>query len=106
MNTERLEQLLEFLKDDPDDPFNLYAVANEYRHANPEKSRLLMDQLLREHPDYLPTYYHAAQLYIEFEMPEKASQILEQGIALAREQQDNLALRELRNAASELLFDD
>ena len=106
MNNQRLEQLLEFLKDDPNDPFNLYAVANEYRRTNPEKSRQLMDQLLEEHPDYLPTYYHAAQLYIESEKNTEATQILEKGIALAKKQQDKLALRELQNIANELLFDD
>lgn len=106
MKKTRLQQLLEFLKDDPDDPFNLYAVANEYRQSDPNKSMQLMDQLLAEFPDYLPTYYHAAQLHVQFNKVESASEILEKGIKLAKIQHDSLALRELQNAANELLFDD
>ena len=106
MKNTRLQKLLEYLRDDPDDPFNLYAVANEYRHSDPNKSMQLMDQLLTDFPDYLPTYYHAAQLHIQFQEQEMATEILENGIKLARAQQDSLALRELQNAANELLFDD
>ena len=106
MKNTRLQQLLEFLRDDPYDPFNLYAVANEYRQSDPNKSMQLMDQLLTDFPDYLPAYYHAAQLHIQFNEQNLATQILENGIKLARTQQDSLALRELQNAANELLFDD
>ena len=106
MKNTRLQQLLEFLRDDPYDPFNLYAVANEYRQSDPNKSMQLMDKLLTDFPDYLPAYYHAAQLHIQFNEQNLATQILENGIKLARTQQDSLALRELQNAANELLFDD
>lgn len=106
MKNTRLQQMLQFLKDDPNDPFNLYAVANEYRKDDPEKSLQLMNKLLIDFPDYLPTYYHAAALDIQLNQGSQAESILQKGIALAKIQGDNLALRELQNAANELLFDD
>ena len=106
MKNTRLQQMLEFLKDDPNDPFNLYAVASEYRKDDPEKSLQLMNKLLNEFPDYLPTYYHAAALDIQLNKGSQAASILEKGIALAINQGDHLALRELKNAVNELMFDD
>ena len=65
-----------------------------------------MNKLLIDFPDYLPTYYHAAALDIQLNQGSQAESILQKGIALAKIQGDNLALRELQNAANELLFDD
>ena len=65
MNTERLTQLLKFLEEDPHDAFNWYAVATEYRATDPDRALVYFEKLLTEHPDYVPTYYHAAQLYLD-----------------------------------------
>ncbi|TRX49498.1 tetratricopeptide repeat protein [Fulvivirga sp. M361] len=106
MNSQRLSLLLEYLKNDPNDPFNLYAIATEYRTNSPEKAQQYYEQLLEQHPEYLPTYYHCANLYIELDRDDEAESTFKKGIQLARAQGNSLALRELQNAYNEFLFDD
>ncbi len=106
MNQERLNQLLEFLRQEPENPFLLYAIALEYEKNDLTEARLYYEKLLHEHPDYLATYYHAAKLYVSLEEKNKAVQTFEQGIEKASSQQATLALRELRNAYQEFLFDE
>lgn len=105
MKNERLNKLLNFLEKEPDDPFLIYAVANEHRVSNPAKARDYYDKLLEEHENYIPTYYHAALLYTELNQPGKAEEIFKKGIELAEQQQDALALRELKNAYQNFLFE-
>ena len=105
MSTHRIEQLQQFYDEDPDDPFNLYALALEYLKHDVEKSALFFEKLLREHKEYLPTYYHAAQFFQERGQKEKATDIFEAGIALAKKKSDHKALRELRSAYDEMMFE-
>lgn len=105
MSTDRLTQLEKFYEEDPKDPFNAYALALEYQKNDTEKARLFFELLLREHKNYLPTYYHAAQLFLALDEREKAVAVLENGIALARAQQDAKTQRELQSVYDELLFE-
>ncbi|RAV97825.1 tetratricopeptide repeat protein [Pseudochryseolinea flava] len=101
----RLEQLQQFLKDDPSDPFNVYALALEYQKSNQEEAIRLFDELLINHSDYLPTYYTAGKLFASTGEVQKATTIFEHGIAKAREQQQHKTVRELQSALNELLFE-
>ncbi len=103
MNNERLEQLLRFYQDDPNDPFNLYCLANEYKNNDPGKALTYYSKLLKEHPGYLPTYYHAAELYVDNDEIDLAEKVIDDGIELALKQNDTLALRELRNKLDDLM---
>ena len=98
MNIERVNLLTQFLAEEPNNPFNLYALAMEYRTANPEMTQFYFDQLLTQHPDYLPTYYHAASLYAELNERHKATDLYEKGIRLAQTQQNQKTLLELQRA--------
>ena len=106
MNSERLKLLEEYLKNDPNDPFNLYAIAAEYRSSEPDKSLEFYSQLLEKHKDYLPTYYQAATLLAALDRTTEAEEIFKHGIELAREQNNALTLRELQSAYNEMLFED
>ena len=106
MNSSRLEKLLQFMESEPDEPFNIYAVATEYRNTDPVQSKKYFDLLLNEHPDYLPTYYHAALLYQELDEIDTAKDIFKKGIALAQRKNNSLTLRELQSAYDELLFEE
>ena len=101
----RLNQLEQFYQDDPNDPFNLYALALEYLSSNRSKSKIFFDKLLTEHPHYLATYYHAAKFYQDLDQRQRAIEIYEQGIALARNQANHKALRELQSAYDELVYE-
>ena len=105
MNSARLEQLLTFYKETPNDPFILYALALEYKRIQPKESNRLFRQLMQEHPDYLPTYYQAAAFHEEQGNLEEARRLYELGIQLASRLNDQSALRELK-AAYGLLNDD
>ena len=105
MKNERLKKLLEYLEEEPNDPFLLYAVANEYRNSDYLKAKEFYDLLLSDHQDYLATYYHAASLYLELDRSSEAEGIFQKGIKLAEQQNDQLALRELKNAYQNFLFE-
>ena len=105
MATERITQLLQFYNEDPHDPFNVYALALEYLKHDRDRSRKLFEELLNDHKDYLPTYYHAAKFFQENGETEKATEVYEAGIALAKTVNDPKALRELRSAYEELMFE-
>ncbi|MEM1406242.1 MAG: tetratricopeptide repeat protein [Bacteroidota bacterium] len=106
MNSERLKLLEEYLKNDPNDPFNLYAIATEYRSSDPEKALRFYTELLDKHASYLPTYYQAATLLAEIGENHEAEEIFKRGIKLAQQQNNALTLRELQSAYNELLFED
>ncbi len=98
MNNDRIQQLIRFVQEEPGDPFNVYALAMEFIANQPEQARPYFDQLLREHPDYLPTYYHAAALYAGQDDRERATALYEKGIELARTQNNLKTLLELERA--------
>ena len=93
------------MEEEPDDPFNYYAMATELIGHEPEKAKEYFDLLLTRHADYLPTYYHAAQLYADLDEYEKAEEIYKKGIALATTQQNHKTLSELNTAYQNMLFD-
>jgi tetratricopeptide (TPR) repeat protein len=102
----RLEQLQAFFNEDPNDPFNIYALALEYQKTDTQKALDFFNRLIHEHENYIPTYYHLAKLYAELGNREKSRTTFEQGIQKAKQQKDNKALRELQSAHQELLFED
>lgn len=106
MNEDRIAQLKNFRKENPDDPFLLYALATEYKDEQPEEAKNYFDELLEKHESYIGTYYHAAAHYAEYYDRDKAEAIYQKGIQLAQEQQDAHALRELQNAYTNFQFEE
>ncbi|RYU96177.1 tetratricopeptide repeat protein [Emticicia agri] len=98
MQEERLKILLQYLEEEPDEPFNIYGVAMEYLDRKPEKALFYLEKLLNDHPDYVPTYYHAAALYFEMEQFEKADEVYKKGIEIAHQKQNIKAYDELKRA--------
>jgi tetratricopeptide (TPR) repeat protein len=98
MNNDRIQQLIRFVQEEPGDPFNVYALAMEYINGQPEQAMPYFEQLLAEHPDYLPTYYHAAALYAELDERDRAADLYDKGINLARAQNNAKTLLELERA--------
>ena len=102
----RLEQLRQFAEDDPNDPFNLYALALEYLKSDNSEAGKLFDQLLLEHELYLPTYYQAAILQERTGNRALALQLLEKGIGIAKQQNEIKNQRELQGVYDELSWED
>lgn len=106
MNEDRIAQLQEFRKETPNDPFLLYALATEYKEEIPNEAKKLFDELLKNHENYIGTYYHAAALYAEFFDRDTADKIYQKGIAMAEKNGEHHALRELKNAYTNFQFDE
>lgn len=98
MENTLLENLLVFYEEDPGDPFNLYALALEYQKHDAREAAASFDRLLEKFPTYLPTYYHAAQLFSNMDENEKASRTFHRGIELATEQGNAKTQQELIRA--------
>ncbi len=98
MNNDRIQQLIRFVQEEPGDPFNVYALAMEFINGQPEQARPYFDQLLSDHPSYLPTYYHAAALYADLNERDRAADLYIKGMALARAQSNQKTLLELQRA--------
>ncbi|MEO5911685.1 MAG: tetratricopeptide repeat protein [Pelobium sp.] len=109
MSINRLERLLEFYEQEPNDPFLKYALATEYlRLNNHEKALWFYLDLVEKHTDYIGTYYHLGKLYELMQKQEEALKIYEQGIAVAKKIKDQHALNELMgvyNSLQDELFD-
>jgi len=103
MALSRLEQLLRFWQEDPNDPFTLYALATEYRSTDPAQAICYYETLLTEHPEYVGTYYHAAKLYAERGQPAKAEDTFRKGLEISQQAGQRNAHRELQAAYREFL---
>jgi hypothetical protein len=101
---DRVRQLEEFLKEDPTDPFNSYALALEYLKIDSKKSQDLFEGLITTKPEYLPTYYPYAQMLGEQRDP-RVESIFKQGIDMAKRLNDFKTLKELSSAYSDWLFE-
>ena len=105
MSNKLIEQLETFVQEDPDDPFNRYALALEYLKIDASKAQSLFEQLTDLNKEYVPTYYQLGQLYAEQGRTEEAIQTFEKGIVAARNAGDSKALREMEGARLAILYD-
>ena len=103
---DRIKILLEFIEDEPNDPFNIYAVAIEYQKKDSRKALQYFENLLTNFPSYLATYYTAGK-FLEEEIEDygKAVKVYQKGIELAIEQKQEKAEKELQTALTNLLFE-
>ncbi len=103
----RMSQLLEFLKESPDDPFLNYALAQEHvSQGNKEEAKRLMEWLLEKHPDYVATYYHLGKLLEQDGQKEAAMDVYQAGIVVAGKLGEQHARSELQSAKLELEYGD
>jgi tetratricopeptide (TPR) repeat protein len=103
MQSGRLEKLLEFLKNEPNDEFLKYALATEYLRLNEtDKALMYYEDLVNNHPGYVGTYYHLGKLYETLNRKEDAVKTYETGMKVAREKRDNHAFSELQSVYNQL----
>ncbi len=105
MNNERLEKLMHFLREDPEDCFTLYAIALEYSRTSVKDALPYFEKLLDLHPSYLPTYYMACEAFKASGMENRAKDTYEKGIKLAKEQNEPKTLNELQGAYNNFLLE-
>jgi tetratricopeptide (TPR) repeat protein len=109
MQSGRLEKLLEFIKNEPNDEFLKYALATEYlRLGDTTKALEYYEDLVNNHPNYVGTYYHLGKLYESLNRKDDAVKTYETGMKVAREKRDNHSFSELQGVYNQLtgLYDD
>src|ERR1700743_891478 len=108
MNINRLDKLLEFIKNEPNDEFLKYALATEYLRLNEtDKALAYYEDLVNNHPNYTGTYYHLGKLYEALNRKQDAVKTYETGMRITKEKRDNHAFAELQGVYRELTgYDD
>lgn len=92
----RFDQILEFLKKSPEDPFLNFALAKEYEKMENWKAALEQyNILIKKNPRYIGTYYHYGNLYRCLGNKNKALEIFNKGITIATDMREYHALGEL-----------
>ena len=101
----RIEKILEFLRQTPGDNFLRHALALEYiKEGNDSKARDLFEAILRESPEYVGSYYHLAKLLERNGETQKAIEWYEKGMQAAKTVNDNHAYNELQAAYEDLVY--
>src|SRR5882757_6284103 len=97
MELSRLDKLLGFIKDEPQDEFLKYALATEYLRLNQaDKALAYYEDLITNHPDYVGTYYHLGKLYEALDRKQDAITTYETGMKITKQKRDNHAFSELQ----------
>ncbi len=99
----RLDTLLKFHEEDPDDAFLRFAVASEYlKTGDLDRALEWFEGLAAGSPDYVGTWYHLGGLYARLGREEDAVRTYETGIAVATRQADHHSRSELERALAEV----
>ena len=103
MENNRIDALLGFLAEDPEDSFVRFALAKEYEKLGTLKKALdTYLELKKMDPNYVGLYYHLGGLYEVLSEKDEALKIYEEGITIAKKLADFHALSELHNAKTNL----
>lgn len=104
-NLDRAALLKDYIQEEPENPFNYYALALEIKDIDPNQAQELFTFLLNSHPQYLPVYFTAAQFFFDQDQLEMAQKTYLSGIQLAENQGQEKALKELKGAYQNFLFE-
>jgi len=99
----RLTELQQFLKEDPEDAFVKYALSLEYLRLNnlPEAGKIF-SQLAENNPPYLPVFYQYGKFLEQTGDPGKAKMIYTKGMEIASSQRNQKTWMELKEALSQM----
>ena len=103
---DRIQLLEQFIAEDPNDPFNYYALGLEYMKKDVNKALDVFKNLVADHADYVATYYQLAKLYEYMGQRTNAVTTYNKGIEISMRQHDLKTLQELRSALEALDEDD
>lgn len=100
-DSNRLEQICALLRDDPNDPFLLYALAMEHLSLGDDAvAAETFRSLMAKHPDYVPTYLMLGQTLQRLDRIDEAADVLRQGAVEAKAAGNDHALSEIQGLLS------
>jgi len=101
----RIDKIVEFLKQQPKDNFLRHALALEYiKIGEMVKARDLFIEIVQNTPDYIGSYYHLAKVLEKLQDKAAAIDWYEKGMAAAKLAKDDHSFRELQAAYEDLVF--
>lgn len=101
---QRIERIIEFLNQQPKDPFLRHALALEYsKLGDHERAKKIFIELLSDSPDYIGSYYHLAKCLETLNEKEGAIEWYEKGLIATKLAKDNHAYNELKAAYENLV---
>jgi Tfp pilus assembly protein PilF len=101
----RIEKIVEFLAQQPQDNFLRHALALEYIKIGEDiKARDLFIEILSQSPDYVGSYYHLAKLLEKLGQRADAIDWYEKGMTASKLAKDDHAYRELQGAYEDLIY--
>ena len=106
MSNTRIEQLKNFLEQNPNDSFVRYALAIEHVNLDDDETALFYFKKILEHdPDYTGLYYHLGKLYQRRKENKLAEETFREGMkrTLGKDAHTN---RELQEALNQLMFEE
>lgn len=99
----RVDALLGFIAQKPDDPFPRYALALEYKNGGRlDEAWATFDGLMKALPDYTATYLHAGNTLVALGRREEAADVYRRGIEVCTRRGDTHARGELAGALEAL----
>lgn len=101
----RIEKILEFLEQKPNDNFLRHALALEYiKLGDDAKAQTLFEAVLNDAPDYIGSYYHLAKLLERKGETQASIACYEKGMQAAKNAGDQHAYNELQAAYEDLVY--
>jgi tetratricopeptide (TPR) repeat protein len=99
----RIDALLGFIQQKPQDPFPRYALALEYKNAGRlDEARATFDALMSAHPDYTAAYLHAGNTLLALGLRDDARAVYQRGVEACVRRGDAHARGELEGALTSL----
>ncbi|MES2478778.1 MAG: tetratricopeptide repeat protein [Bacteroidota bacterium] len=100
---ERIQKIKDFLSQNPNDLFLNHALALEFIKIGLDEEALkCFEKNQTNDPNYVATYYHLGKLLERLAQPEKALEIYERGMSIAKAQKDQHSYNELQGAYEDL----
>jgi Tfp pilus assembly protein PilF len=100
---QKIRDLAASLKENPNDSFIKFALALELlKQDDVSKAKVLFESILKQDPDYLGVYYHLGKLYQQTGRTEDAQTMFNDGLKVARQQNDKRTELELIDALESL----
>lgn len=99
----RKDQIITLLQDNPTDPFLRFALAKEYEKEGADAGAVeVYEQLAKDHPEYVGTYYHLGKALERLGRPAEAWKVYSTGMAVTKRLGEEHAMRELAGARLDL----
>ena len=99
----RIQLLLEFIEEDPNDVFTHYALALEYWNLNKiEEALAFMLKAKELDNEYLAIYYQLGKILETLKDYTKAREVFQEGMEIAKSQQNSKTYSELEFALEDI----